>query len=165
MAKYVIQSKRGAPPGGAYSQGWRAGDFVFVSGTGPIDPVPENWSATALSSRRTGLSITSPPFSRLTALPFAMWSRSILTSATRVSSRATTQFMPPFFAAISRAHDRRERSRSHSRHANRNRLRGLQREKNAIETGAHVKEQGRPGKRIKSKANYNGEQSVRTPGA
>lgn len=39
MAKYVIQSKRGAPPAGAYSQGWRAGDFVFVSGTGPIDPV------------------------------------------------------------------------------------------------------------------------------
>jgi len=39
MAKYVIQAKRGAPPGGAYSQGWRAGDFLFVSGTGPIDPV------------------------------------------------------------------------------------------------------------------------------
>src|SRR5215471_5674354 len=39
MAKHVIQTKRGAPPGGAYSQGWRAGDFVFVSGTGPIDPV------------------------------------------------------------------------------------------------------------------------------
>jgi 2-iminobutanoate/2-iminopropanoate deaminase len=39
MAKYVIHAKRGAPPGGAYSQGWRAGDFVFVSGTGPIDPV------------------------------------------------------------------------------------------------------------------------------
>jgi len=39
MAKYVIQSKRGAPPAGAYSQGWRAGDFVFVTGTGPIDPV------------------------------------------------------------------------------------------------------------------------------
>lgn len=38
MTKYVIQSKRGAPPGGAYSQGWRAGDFVFVTGTGPIDP-------------------------------------------------------------------------------------------------------------------------------
>jgi len=35
----VIQSKRGAPPQGAYSQGWRAGDFVFVTGTGPIDPV------------------------------------------------------------------------------------------------------------------------------
>lgn len=39
MPKYVIQSKRGAPPQGAYSQGWRAGDFIFVTGTGPIDPV------------------------------------------------------------------------------------------------------------------------------
>ena len=39
MTKYVIQARRCAPPGGAYSQGWRAGDFVFVSGTGPIDPV------------------------------------------------------------------------------------------------------------------------------
>jgi 2-iminobutanoate/2-iminopropanoate deaminase len=38
MAKYEIQSKRGAPPQGAYSQGWRAGDFIFVTGTGPIDP-------------------------------------------------------------------------------------------------------------------------------
>lgn len=39
MAKYVIQSKRGAPPLGAYSQGWRAGDFIFVTGSGPIDPI------------------------------------------------------------------------------------------------------------------------------
>lgn len=39
MAKYPITSKRGAPPQGAYSQGWRAGDFIFVSGTGPLDPV------------------------------------------------------------------------------------------------------------------------------
>jgi 2-iminobutanoate/2-iminopropanoate deaminase len=39
MAKQVIQTKRGAPPRGAYSQGWRAGDFIFVTGTGPIDPV------------------------------------------------------------------------------------------------------------------------------
>jgi 2-iminobutanoate/2-iminopropanoate deaminase len=38
MAKYVIQTQRGAPPRGAYSQGWRAGDFLFVTGTGPIDP-------------------------------------------------------------------------------------------------------------------------------
>jgi 2-iminobutanoate/2-iminopropanoate deaminase len=37
--KGVIESKRGAPPQGAYSQGWRAGDFIFVTGTGPIDPV------------------------------------------------------------------------------------------------------------------------------
>jgi len=39
MARYMIQTKRGAPPAGAYSQGWRAGDFVFVTGTGPIDPL------------------------------------------------------------------------------------------------------------------------------
>lgn len=39
MAKYVIQSKRGEPPQGAYSQGWRVGDFIFVSGTGPVDPL------------------------------------------------------------------------------------------------------------------------------
>ena len=39
MAMYAIQSKRGAPPRGAYSQGWRAGDFLFVTGTGPVDPV------------------------------------------------------------------------------------------------------------------------------
>jgi 2-iminobutanoate/2-iminopropanoate deaminase len=38
MAKYVIQSQKGAPPRGAYSQGWRAGDFIFVTGTGPSDP-------------------------------------------------------------------------------------------------------------------------------
>ena len=38
MAKHVIQSKRGEPPQGAYSQGWRAGDFIFVPGTGPVDP-------------------------------------------------------------------------------------------------------------------------------
>ena len=38
MAKYVLEAEGSAPPGGAYSQGWRAGDFVFVTGTGPIDP-------------------------------------------------------------------------------------------------------------------------------
>jgi 2-iminobutanoate/2-iminopropanoate deaminase len=39
MSKHVIQTKQGPPPRGAYSQGWRAGDFIFVTGTGPIDPV------------------------------------------------------------------------------------------------------------------------------
>lgn len=39
MAKYEIQTKRGASPLGAYSQGWRAGDFIFVTGSGPIHPV------------------------------------------------------------------------------------------------------------------------------
>ena len=38
MAKSVIRTEQGAPPVGAYSQGWRAGDFVFVTGTGPIGP-------------------------------------------------------------------------------------------------------------------------------
>lgn len=38
MAKYPIHSQQGAPPRGAYSQGWRAGDFLFVTGTGPVDP-------------------------------------------------------------------------------------------------------------------------------
>ena len=37
MAKYVIQTERGVAPQGAYSQGWRAGDFIFVTGTGPIN--------------------------------------------------------------------------------------------------------------------------------
>jgi 2-iminobutanoate/2-iminopropanoate deaminase len=38
MPKQLIQPANGAPPGGAYSPGVRAGDFVFVSGQGPIDP-------------------------------------------------------------------------------------------------------------------------------
>jgi len=37
MAKYVIQTTKGAAPQGAYSQGWRAGDLIFVTGTGPVD--------------------------------------------------------------------------------------------------------------------------------
>ncbi|HEY3972663.1 MAG TPA: Rid family hydrolase [Candidatus Sulfotelmatobacter sp.] len=37
MAKYVIQTTKGTAPQGAYSQGWRAGDFIFVTGTGPLD--------------------------------------------------------------------------------------------------------------------------------
>ena len=38
MAKRVIRSDQAAPPLGAYSQGWQAGGFVFVTGTGPIGP-------------------------------------------------------------------------------------------------------------------------------
>lgn len=38
MAKYVIQSDEGAVPLGAYSQGWHAGDFIYVTGTGPVGP-------------------------------------------------------------------------------------------------------------------------------
>ena len=38
MAKQQITAASGASPAGAYSQGIRAGDFVFVSGQGPLDP-------------------------------------------------------------------------------------------------------------------------------
>jgi 2-iminobutanoate/2-iminopropanoate deaminase len=38
VPKQVIQTTKAGPPLGAYSQGIRAGDFVFVSGCGPIDP-------------------------------------------------------------------------------------------------------------------------------
>lgn len=38
MPKQQISTKSGASPIGAYSQGIRAGDFIFVSGQGPLDP-------------------------------------------------------------------------------------------------------------------------------
>ena len=38
MPKQQITATTGASPMGAYSQGLRAGDFIFVSGQGPIDP-------------------------------------------------------------------------------------------------------------------------------
>ncbi len=38
MPKQQIKTDSGASPVGAYSQGLRVGDFVFVSGQGPLDP-------------------------------------------------------------------------------------------------------------------------------
>jgi 2-iminobutanoate/2-iminopropanoate deaminase len=38
MSKQQISTKSGASPIGAYSQGLRVGDFLFVSGQGPLDP-------------------------------------------------------------------------------------------------------------------------------
>ena len=38
MPKQQITTKSGASPIGAYSQGLRVGDFIFVSGQGPLDP-------------------------------------------------------------------------------------------------------------------------------
>jgi 2-iminobutanoate/2-iminopropanoate deaminase len=38
MPKQQITTQTGASPIGAYSQGIRAGDFIFVSGQGPLDP-------------------------------------------------------------------------------------------------------------------------------
>ena len=39
MPKQQITTKSGASPIGAYSQGLHVGDFIFVSGQGPLDPV------------------------------------------------------------------------------------------------------------------------------
>jgi 2-iminobutanoate/2-iminopropanoate deaminase len=38
MTKRLIRPENGPAPGGAYSPGLGAGDFIFVSGQGPIDP-------------------------------------------------------------------------------------------------------------------------------
>jgi len=38
MPKQQIVTRSGASPIGAYSQGLRVGDFIFVSGQGPLDP-------------------------------------------------------------------------------------------------------------------------------
>jgi 2-iminobutanoate/2-iminopropanoate deaminase len=38
MSKQQITTSSGASPIGAYSQGLRVGDFIFVSGQGPLDP-------------------------------------------------------------------------------------------------------------------------------
>jgi 2-iminobutanoate/2-iminopropanoate deaminase len=38
MPKQQLKTAAGAAPIGAYSQGLRMGDFVFVSGQGPLDP-------------------------------------------------------------------------------------------------------------------------------
>ncbi len=38
MPKQLVETDKGAPPGGAYSKCLRAGDFVFVAGQGPFDP-------------------------------------------------------------------------------------------------------------------------------
>ena len=38
MSKQQITTRSGASPVGPYSQGLRVGDFVFVSGQGPLDP-------------------------------------------------------------------------------------------------------------------------------
>ncbi len=38
MPKQLLHARGAAKPLGAYSQGWKAGDFIFVTGTGPIGP-------------------------------------------------------------------------------------------------------------------------------
>ncbi len=38
MAKQAIRTHKAPQPGGAYSQAWRAGDFVYTAGMGANDP-------------------------------------------------------------------------------------------------------------------------------
>ena len=38
MSKQSIQTEKAPPPGGAYSQALRVGDFLFTAGMGPWDP-------------------------------------------------------------------------------------------------------------------------------
>ncbi len=41
MAKTIIKTNASVQPQGAYSQGIRAGDFLFVAGHTPLDPVTQ----------------------------------------------------------------------------------------------------------------------------
>ena len=53
MSKQQITTKSGASPVGAYSQGLRAGDFIFVSGQGPLDPVTGQIVGTTIEEQTT----------------------------------------------------------------------------------------------------------------
>lgn len=55
MAKQQISTEQGARPGGAYSQGLRVGNFVYVSGQGPVNPATGNIESESIEeqTRRT----------------------------------------------------------------------------------------------------------------
>lgn len=53
MAKQEITTVGGAQPVGAYSQGLRAGDFVYVSGQGPLDPETGKLTGTTIEEQTT----------------------------------------------------------------------------------------------------------------
>jgi 2-iminobutanoate/2-iminopropanoate deaminase len=90
MAKYAIQSKHGAPPRGAYSQGWRAGDFIFVTGTGPIDPSTGNLVGDTIEQQTEQTIDNISAVLAADGLRSLMWSKSLCTSATPVISPAIT---------------------------------------------------------------------------
>src|SRR5947209_1412815 len=51
MPKQEIRSEGSAPPMGAYSQGIRAGDFVYVTGTAPVNPETGKITATTVADQ------------------------------------------------------------------------------------------------------------------
>ena len=51
MAKQEIRPENGPKPGGAYSPGLRVGDFVFVSGQGPINPATGELAGDAIEAQ------------------------------------------------------------------------------------------------------------------
>jgi 2-iminobutanoate/2-iminopropanoate deaminase len=53
MSKQQITTKSGASPIGAYSQGLRVGDFIFVSGQGPLDPATGQVIGTTIEEQTT----------------------------------------------------------------------------------------------------------------
>ena len=53
MPKQQLSTTYGAAPIGAYSQGLRAGDFVFVSGQGPLDPQTGQIVGTTIEEQTT----------------------------------------------------------------------------------------------------------------
>jgi len=53
MPKMQITTDKGAAPGGAYSQGLRVGDFIFVSGQAPLDPLSGKIVGTTIEEQTT----------------------------------------------------------------------------------------------------------------
>ncbi len=51
MAKQELRSASSAPPMGAYSQGIRAGDFVYITGTAPVNPETGTITATTVAEQ------------------------------------------------------------------------------------------------------------------
>jgi 2-iminobutanoate/2-iminopropanoate deaminase len=53
MSKQQITTRSGASPIGAYSQGLSVGNFVFVSGQGPLDPETGQIVGTTIEEQTT----------------------------------------------------------------------------------------------------------------
>jgi 2-iminobutanoate/2-iminopropanoate deaminase len=53
MSKHQIQTSKAPQPGGAYSQGVHAGDFIFVAGQGPWDPASGQVTGSTIEEQTT----------------------------------------------------------------------------------------------------------------